>query len=411
MRRHVRAAVFCAMLTGALEAGALGGAAGPRVRTDRGVYPMPKDVKQPKANETYVDPVFGTTILRVTGAADGKSNHNAYSYWPALNRDNTYLHAVIGGRPTLCRFDADAFRITGKEPLFPKRTPQNTTPRWEDSFWSGVRPNILFGIEGTRIWSYDVEKKEYALVKDLAGELPPGGIIAQMSKSLNDMVFGFTMKDKGHRSQGCIAWRRDTDKVVLRQDVPGLDEVQVDKSGRFCLVKTGKQGKGVIEVKVADLATGRVTDLVDNAPDFAPGHSDNGHGVVIGADNWRNTITFRHLAAPHEHRIALDFKNDWSQGLHVSMRADDGDWALVSLYKANRNKSSGVFMNELVLAATDGSGRVRRLAHHRSVYKSYWDSPRACISRDGRFVVYTSNWGVGGRRDVYILKVSELPAE
>jgi Tol biopolymer transport system component len=47
---------------------------------------------------------------------------------------------------------------------------------------------------------------------------------------------------------------------------------------------------------------------------------------------------------------------------------------------------------------------IRRLAHHRTVYKEYWDSPRADISRDGRFVVFTSNYG-GLRRDVFILKV------
>ena len=89
------------------------------------------------------------------------------------------------------------------------------------------------------------------------------------------------------------------------------------------------------------------------------------------------------------------------------MLADDEDWTLVSFY--GRKDKQGLFHNEIIQAATDGSGRLRRLCHHRSVYKSYWDSPRANISRDGRFVCFTSNWGGSDRRDVFILKIPPAP--
>jgi len=60
--------------------------------------------------------------------------------------------------------------------------------------------------------------------------------------------------------------------------------------------------------------------------------------------------------------------------------------------------------------ATDGSGRVRRLAHTRndqlaSGEENYWDTPRANVSFDGRLVAFTSNWGWSRRRDVYVLQV------
>jgi len=56
--------------------------------------------------------------------------------------------------------------------------------------------------------------------------------------------------------------------------------------------------------------------------------------------------------------------------------------------------------------ATDGSQKVRRLAHHRSVFAEYYDAPRANVSRDGCFVAFTSNWGGSGRRDVFILNLA-----
>jgi hypothetical protein len=160
-----------------------------------------------------------------------------------------------------------------------------------------------------------------------------------------------------------------------------------------------------IEVRVVDLQTGQITDLKDGGPDFAPGHHDCGRGSIVGADNWNNRYTFRHLGSPHQFNTTVSFEKDWSLSGHVSLLADDESWALVSTFLANELPNSGVFKNELFLAATDGSGRVRRLAHHHSVYRDYADTPRANISRDGRFVAFTSNWGSSSRRDVFVVRI------
>ena len=380
----------------------------PGVKTDRGVYPEPPLPAPPQAGETYVDPTFGTTSLRVTDERDGRYCQNAYSYYPTLNCDSTRLHLMCGDRPLLLGFDPEGLRITSKEPLFAVKPPSGFEPRWEGSIWSGAEPDVLFCHQGLNLWSYDVATRAYELVKDFSGELPPGHL-AQMSKSLDDNVFAFSRQDPQWHVVGFLVWRRDEDRIVLQEDTPdGLDEVQVDKTGRYLVIKTGQQGQGIIEVRVADLETGRLEDLTDNGPDFAPGHSDNGHGFVLGADNWTNRLTFRELASPHTVRTVLELGNDWSQGYHLSLLADDESWVLVSFYVGSKLPSSGVFRNEIVQVAADGSGRVRRLAHHRSLVGEYWDSPRADISRDGRFVAYTSNWGGTDRRDVFILRVPGL---
>jgi len=382
--------------------------AAPGVKTDRGVYPPPPAPALPKAGGTFVDPGFGTELLRVTDEADGKENNNAYSYWPSFSKDSTRFFIWSGGQPTLYRFDPQAFSILGKEPLFPHKPPSGYEPRWEDAIWSGQDPQVLFCHQALNLWSYNVATKEYKLVKEFSKELPPGHL-AQMSKSLDDNVFGFSRQDPKWNLVGYLVWRRDTDAIVLREDTTLLDEIQVDKSGKFCVIKSNQQGKGVIQARVADLDTGKIENLIDNEPDFAPGHSDNGQGIVIGADNWQNRLTFRRLATPHQFHTVLDLKSDWSQDGHISMLADDESWVLVSFYVGNNLPSSGVFKNEIVQVATDGSQRVRRLAHHRSAFQgAYRNSPRADISRDGRFVVFTSNWEGTGQRDVFVLKVPPL---
>lgn len=379
----------------------------PRVRTDRGVYdPLP--VTLPQAGGVFVDPVFGTQIMRVTDEADGPENQNAYSYWPSFNKNATWFHINCSGTAVLYRFDPEGFALLGKAPLFSRNPPGGHVPRWESAIWSGEVPDVLFCHEGLRLWAYDVRSREYTLVKDFAGELPPGHL-AQMSKSLDDNVFGFSRQDPNWRVVGYLVWRRSDDKIILREETTIVDEVQVDKTGQYCVIKTTLQGRGAVQARVADLRTGTIEDLIDNEPDFAPGHSDNGRGTIIGADNWRNCLTFRRLQSPHQFSTILDLYNDWSQDYHVSLLADNEDWVLLSFYVANDLPQSGVFRNEIVQAATDGSQRVRRLAHHRSVFaRQYWNSPRANISRDGRFVIFTSNWEGRGQRDVFILQVPQI---
>ena len=377
----------------------------PDVITDRKVYPEPELPKLPPAGGTLVDPVFGTTILRVTDERDGKNNHNAYAYWPTFNKDATRFHINRNGAPWLYTFDPDAFKLLGKERLFAINTPTGGRPNWEDAVWSGVDPAVLLCHSGLNIWAYNVKTKTYTLVKNFAKEFPePKGMsVAQMTVSIDDQVFAFKVRGPGPKwgIRRWGAWRRDTDKMLVdRKAARGFDECHVDKSGRYLVVK---ERKGKIESAVVDLHTGKTALLTDGAPDFGPGHSDNGHGSVVGAENHRNRVLFRKLSDPHRWHNVLDMKRDWSQPKHISMLADDEDWVLISTYP--KKATPGVFHGEIFQVATDGSERVRRLCQHRSVFKSYWDTPRANISRDGRFVCFTSNWGGTDRRDVFICRV------
>jgi hypothetical protein len=372
------------------------------IRNDLEVYEAGPAPKLPPAGETFTDPVFGTTILRVTDDRDGRHSHVAYSYWPTFNRDSTRFHISVAGAPTLYEFDPEQLRIGGRQPLFEPPTPAGGRPRWEDAIWSGTEPNIIFAHDMRRLWAYDVVTQEYQLLKEFDGQ------IAQMSRSIDDNVFAFSRRfeDGG---QGCLVWNRQTDQI-LEERSDSLDEVQIDKSGRYLLIKTGQQGRGKIEARVADLRTGRTADLTDDEPDFAPGHSDNGHDSVIGHDNWRNQLSGRRLSAPHQHFTVLDLKSDWRQGLHVSMLADDERWVMISFYGDQAGEVP--FRGEIIQVATDGSQRVRRLAHHRTVTSGeYWKIPLANISRDGRFVAFTSNFDNSGQTDVFILVVPPFTAE
>ena len=374
------------------------------VKTDLRVYREPPAPTLPQAGGTFTDPTFGTEIMRVTDER-GCAGQTSYSYWPTFNRDSTRLLAhCADGAARVYEFDPDNFRL-GSQHALPPPPPSaagGLPTTFEDAVWSGLDPDALFVHRGAAVFAYSVARRAYRPVFDLTNQLPAGSYFFQMSVSRDDDTFAFTLRDAAYKVAGYLAFRRSARRIMHRASVRKLDEVQIDKSGRYLVVKTGEQGKGVVEARVVDLETGATEDLRDDGPDFAPGHSDNGTGVVIGGDNWTNRITARSLSSPHEVKTVLALGDDWGNDNHVSMLADDEAWALVSFFGTNK---SGRFLRELVLVATDGSGRVRRLAHHRSIQRDYLDTPRANASRDGRFVAFTSNWGGRGRRDLFVLRV------
>jgi hypothetical protein len=380
------------------------------LKTDRNVYPEPVPPPLPRAGSTFVDPTFGTTLLRVTDESDGPDNKNAYSYWPSLNINNTRLFYLSGNTGMVCDFDAANLRISNKRSLWASALPTGGLPWTEDAMWSGTDPDVIYTHQAMRIWAYNVRTNAYSLIVDLSGRASNAANLQQMSKSPDDSVFGFNLQDANWQRIGFIAWRRSTN-TLYGEFTAAIDEVEVDKTGQYLVVMTGQQGSGgaAIESRIVNLATGQTVDLTDGAPDYSPGHKDVGHGTVAGEDNWLNTINWRTLANPHSFYPLISFGSDWSQGKHVSMLGDDG-WLLVSMFVANTLPSSGLFKNELFLVSTDGFGRVRRLCHHHSTVLqsgiiSYWDSPRGDISSDGRFAVFTSNWGSSSRRDVFIVRI------
>src|SRR5262245_55512282 len=105
------AAVTISSLTQTRRALTTAGNSSLNVITDRRVYAEPPAPALPRAGGTFVDPTFGTTIMRVTDDTDGKSCHNYYSYWPTFNLDSTRFFVACDNMPRLYRFDPNSFQI------------------------------------------------------------------------------------------------------------------------------------------------------------------------------------------------------------------------------------------------------------------------------------------------------------
>jgi hypothetical protein len=151
---------------------------------------------------------------------------------------------------------------------------------------------------------------------------------------------------------------------------------------------------------VWDLQAGPTSTQV--TPTMSFNHRAMGNGTVAGSCNVRRQCV-RSLATPNSVNFLLP-ADSWSystQQDHVSMIGPEA-WLTASRYSTTGGPVLKAFDNEIVQTATDGSTRVQRIAHHRSVNVA----PRASVSRDGKFIAFTSNWGnPSGRTDLYLAQI------
>ena len=383
-------------------------------KTDKKIYPEPALPKLPRAGGKFVDPTFGPEILRVTDEQTAVDGGTFYSYWPTFNADNTRLLVRTANDGTAHVYDFDPLNFSaGSRKLIPA-SPAGY-PNLESAIWSGRDPDSLYALVGTKIYAFHPSRGSYTLIADFSREFP-GEFLWQLSVSRNtDDVFAFarrrTNASGGSNYVGYAAYSRSQKALVVNQSIQpnDMDEVQVDKSGRWLVVKG--EFKTVGGMSIRDLQNGGSRKVLRyGPPDYAPGHSDNASDFVSGFNNYLNTIDRRNFQNPMPITTELSLGKDWTQGIHVSHLADNDGWMLVSLYEvAAVPNPLGPYHNEIILVKTDGSESVIRVLHHRSVYKSYYDTPRANISRDGRFIAFTSNWGGRNRHDLFIARV-EPPA-
>lgn len=94
----------------------------------------------------------------------------------------------------------------------------------------------------------------------------------------------------------------------------------------------------------------------------------------------------------------------WNEVLHIGVSSRAG----IAILSMTDNNNPGTaysftlpanwqslwykYANEIIMLRLDHT-LVQRLAHHRSIIAYYWAQPRAAVSRDGRYIVYDSNFG------------------
>ncbi len=371
--------------------------------TDNAVHPEPTAPSLTTAGSTVTDPVFGSTILRVTDAGDSSGGcETFYSNMPSLNVNNTKIAAQcrIGSMLTKV-WDFNAATMTHSNGRLQSNPPDGTQghfTQWSRSTYNKFTICAKMSLVEVTIPDGTSTTWTNTILHNFSADFPGATYVTQHSVSSDDNVFAL-MSDTGSYA----VWRRSTNSILLKVTNEGpLDEVEIDKSGRYLMALKDSQ-----RLDVWDLQAGPTETQV--SPNLGFGHRAMGDGIVAGSCNY-SRLCVRNLATPNSVNFLLP-SDSWAYDIqqdHFSMPGGSDAWMIATRYSLNGGAVFRVFDSEIVRVATDGSNRVQRIAHHHSVVinNNYAAQPKGSASHDGNFIAFTSNWGnPNGRRDLYLVRV------
>jgi hypothetical protein len=347
----------------------------------------------PVTGGTYTDPVFGSTIKRVSNAsATPNADRGGYLTWieneystaSSFNSDNSKF--ILVHESYFGLYDGSGFYIHD----LPLEINSSSEPRW-----SRKDNAALYYHSGNQLKSYNIAS---------------GGINVIHIFSEYSSISG----------EGKMDMSEDGDHLVLIGDNHEAFVYVISQDKKGPVLETQQQARNMLlspnnNVAISWIAhgTGRMQglELYDSNMNFlrqishAEGHSHmsrdtNGDEVLIwtnSADpqpipNCQNGIVKVRLADAQQTCL---LQLDWSLAVHIS--ASDGNGTAFVDTEAPSNPESGsshwvAYTDELLQVRLDGSG-VTRLAHHRSrPVNSYNWQPKLSVSRDGTRLLYASNY-------------------
>jgi len=326
-----------------------------------------------------------------------------------------------GGGPTLFSLDKASGTVTKAGPLFGASSALSwaTGEGW---YFSGTRPRALYVNDGPALKRYDVLSKVSETVFDVStqpGLFGANRMIWQLHSASDDRVHSATLKDGStYADLGCLAYREDMKQFSyypIRSTSSSYDECQIDKSGRWLLIKENVDGLSGEDNRIIDLSSGTESTLLDQ--NGAAGHSDSGDGYMVAADNWDshpNAIKLWKFGQnPLQGRLVYH-NTDWNVQApnHVSHANAKLGVAPEQQYVcgsgANRTNSNRA--NEIICFPLDGSLRVLVVAPVMTDLNAtgggddYSKAPKGNIDVTGQYFIWTSNMG-GNRLDAFLVRV------
>ncbi len=427
-------------------------AAGPyEAVVDRVAYPKPALPALGAAGTAIQDPVFKSTIVRVTDAVTRPGSPNRSYRTPSSPHQNswsvnsTYFYVMGSGGAGAIPFAFDPRSGTARR-IQPTAAGEGgmVLKFYIEPQFSYVDDSIIYGsyngAGSTRrtIDQYDFDTAAYTRLLDLDAVVPglAGTYIGSVASSggPTERIMAFFGGSSQDRHRYVVVFDRanpQNRQIVdtLASTVNGapapitlnfkLHHAMIDRSGRYVMLYTTNADQAAprdaAQEYLWDLQTGAITELDTAAHPY--GHDAFGYGVYVNKDCCTSTKwdagqwQFRALNAPFATRdliktilapqeVYLSDHTTWNNA-----RADRLTPVVSGLYRFGANTAAWrAWDDEIVAIQTDAPGgadpTIWRFAHHRSnvAYDgdpsrvAFWYQPHPNVSQDGRWVLFTSNW-------------------
>lgn len=288
--------------------------------------------------------------------------------------------------------------------------------------WSRSNPNVIYYRYNAQLKQYDIGTRTKSVVRDFSGDPYHYSVISGYGESDISFDGDHFVFVGDHRYVFVYEISTDTPGPVLDTAGVPFDSVYItpDNNVLISWQSNGLDSGGTSQKQGMELFDRNMKFLRQVTP--ANGHKDvtrdtNGDEVLVwfnandpandpnAAPNCPNGVVKIRLADAAQ-TCLLTF--DWSLAGHVSA-TDNSGWVFVETYTPSNPippSSWFTYTDELLQVKLDGT-QVRRLAHHRSrpypgcptcsppvSANTYTYEPKLSVSRDGRKLAYSSNFGL-----------------
>jgi hypothetical protein len=402
-----------------------------QIITNHDALPQP-DLPKPQKLALFTEPVFGSTMVRITDARldNQPGAFPQYAKRQAWNADES-LMLLTCDDGSFSLYDGTTYR----------RVKSMAPVGGEDVFWHPTRKEIVLYNPGNEMRQYNVLTDDDALVVSMPefyfahtrgeGNLSRDGRYYACYGCDYDEATGellpraFVVVD--------LDAKTEISRFTLTNSLDDFDWISISPLGNY------------VVVDYATLVTGRFNgiEVYDRQFKFlwqkplGSGHSDltvDGNGdecLVIGVydDVDNESQVWKYRLRDGKATLLLGGMN-WSFYNHISCRNTlDREWCWISAYdgegRLTDDSASWLpFEDEVFAVKLDGSLEVRRVAHHRSRRFSpstpdgdnsvYWAEPHATASPSGTRILFGSNWrehiNESTGIDAYVVDLRRSPA-
>jgi len=348
----------------------------------------------PAAGQTYVDPVFGTTISRITDAvhtADAESSgnltwiENEYSTVAAYNGNNSHFILVHESYFGLYAGNGSFLRN------LPFEISASSEPRWSR------KDNVtLYYHVANMLKSYNVSTGQISVVHTFTQYASISGRgEADLSQDGDHMVlvgdnryiFVYQLSTK-HQYHVFETGGRAFDSVMITPQNNVIVSWDVSGNVRYTGQELFNFNMGFL--RQVGHSDGHKDTTVDSNGDEVVVWTNSNDPQPIACQNGIVKIKLRDAS-----QLCLQ-PLDWSLAVHITA-PDRNSTAFFDTYAPSDPQpgTSGwvPYTNELLQIGLSGTTAPYRIAHHRSQPRdSYLYQPKMTVSRDGTKLLYASNF-------------------
>lgn len=362
----------------------------------------------PGLGGTYVDPVFGSTIKRLSADTGRTNNDDIYAKHQANSNGTLAFHRVSAG--------VNIINVNSGSIVYSSQ-PQGINGA--EMHWDANDPDKYYYFSGSNLVRRNLAAQTNTTIKAFPSSLQSnGGSLNIQSRTGRYFTVRYGGTNKVWDSQLDIIYSGS----VTPSDSTGW--VSITPDGNYLV----NAGSGIYSQAI-DHTTRTISSTKVMFWSLC-----GDHGVLISATNGKNYfITFNCNNDPSVYRVDITLNQSgrspvqqaaanqkliqtvWDDAGHFSAVSKGvyADWVFVSpesvIDTYNSSTSGWTAHKQEIIAINVMTLAVRRLAHHRSrsINSNYYNMPRVSTSWDGSVVMWTSNFNTNsptGYSDMYVIQ-------